>query len=201
MSDLTKNHFQLKKNIPDLRSGDRVRVHQKIKEGAKERIQIFEGLIIKTKGGQGIEGSFTVRRISLGVGVEKTYPLHMPSVIKIEKVKSAKVRRAKLFHVRNLVGKKARRLKGEKDDAKVWEDVIVEEAKKDPEQVKIENEPEADKSGEEIVDKDKQETEKPEEKTAEKDETKEKKPETEKDEKAKDKTQGNKEKSPEPDKK
>lgn len=190
MSDLTKDHFQLKKNVPDLRSGDRVRVHQKIKEGAKERIQIFEGLVIKTKGGKGIEGSFTVRRISLGVGVEKTYPLHMPSVIKIEKVKSAKVRRAKLFYVRDLAGKKARRLKGEKDDAKVWEDVVVGEVKKDPEQEKIENEPEADKSGEAVVNDNvetvNKETEQPEKKT-EKSEDK--------------KTEEIKEKSPESDKK
>lgn len=152
MTDIAQDHFQLKKNIPELKSGDRVRVHQKIKEGAKERIQIFEGLVIKTKGGRGIRGSFTVRRISLGVGVEKTYPLHLPTVIKIEKVKSAKVRRAKLFYVRDLVGKKARRLKGEKDDAKVWEDVVVGEVKKDPEQEKIENEAEADKSGKKIED-------------------------------------------------
>ncbi len=140
MTNIAPDHFQLKKNIPDLKAGDRVRVHQKIKEGGKERIQIFEGLVIKTQGGRGISGSFTVRRISLGVGIEKTYPLHLPSIVKIEKVKSAKVRRAKLFYVRNLVGKKARRLKGEKDSAEVWEDVVEEEVTKDPEQEKIEKE-------------------------------------------------------------
>ena len=108
MTDIAQDHFQLKKNAPQLRAGDRVRVHQKIKEGSKERVQVFEGLVIKTKGGKGIGASFTIRRISLGVGIEKTYPLHLPSVVKVEKVKSAKVRRAKLFYVRGLVGKKAR---------------------------------------------------------------------------------------------
>jgi large subunit ribosomal protein L19 len=124
-SAITHQHFQLKKNIPELHAGDRVRVHQKIKEGNKERIQIFEGLIIKCQHGRGINGTFTVRRISLGVGVEKTFPLHLPTITKIEKLKSAKVRRSKLFYVRGLVGKKARRLKREKEDKAVWEDVIV----------------------------------------------------------------------------
>ena len=125
-STITHQHFQLKKNTPELRAGDRVRVHQKIKEGNKERIQIFEGLIIKCQHGRGINGTFTVRRISLGVGVEKTFPLHLPTITKIEKLKSAKVRRSKLFYVRGLVGKKARRLKREKEDKAVWEDVIAE---------------------------------------------------------------------------
>jgi len=125
-STITHQHFQLKKNTPELRAGDRVRVHQKIKEGNKERIQVFEGLIIKCQHGRGINGTFTVRRISLGVGVEKTFPLHLPTITKIEKLKSAKVRRSKLFYVRSLVGKKARRLKKEKEDKAVWEDVIAE---------------------------------------------------------------------------
>lgn len=167
MTDITPDHFQLKKNIPDLRAGDRVRVHQKIKEGSKERVQVFEGLIIKTKGGKGIGGSFTVRRISLSVGIEKTYPLHLPSIVKIEKVKSAKVRRAKLYYVRGLVGKKARRLKGEKDDTGVWEDVVEEEAKRDPEQEEVKNTPDADKTDKAVVDEDKA-PEKKEEKTEEK---------------------------------
>lgn len=129
MTNIAQDHFQLKKNIPQLRVGDRVRVHQKIQEGKKERIQIFEGLVIKTKNGKGINASFTIRRISLGVGIEKTYPIHLPSITKIEKIRSAKVRRAKLYYVRDLTGKKARRLKGEKKDAKVWEDVVAEEIK------------------------------------------------------------------------
>jgi len=124
-SQLTHDHYQIKKTAPQLRAGDRVRVHQKIKEGAKERIQVFEGLVIKTNHGRGINGTFTVRRISLGVGVEKTFPLHLPSIVKIEKVRSAKVRRAKLFYVRDLIGKRANRLKKEKEDKAVWEDVII----------------------------------------------------------------------------
>ena len=127
MTNITPNHFQLKKKVPDLKAGDRVRVHQKISEGNKERIQIFEGLVIKVQGGNGINGSFTVRRITLGVGVEKTYPLHLPTIVKIEKLKSAKVRRAKLYYVRGLIGKKASRLKREKKESDVWEDVIEEE--------------------------------------------------------------------------
>lgn len=134
---LTHEHFQIKSNIPELKVGDRIRVHQKIKEGAKERIQVFEGLIIKMQHGNGINGTFTVRRISLGVGVEKTFPLHLPSIVKIEKIRSAKVRRAKLFYVRDLIGKRAYRLKKEKEDKAVWEDVVVEKVEKDPEQVAI----------------------------------------------------------------
>lgn len=137
---LTHNHYQAKKNTPNLRAGDRVRVHQKIKEGNKERIQVFEGLVIKAQHGTGINGTFTVRRIASGVGVERTFPLHLPSIVKIEKVKSAKVRQAKIFYVRGLIGKAAKRLKGEKEDAKVWEDVVEEKVEKDPEQEKIEQE-------------------------------------------------------------
>lgn len=136
----TTNHFQVKKNIPEIKAGDRVRVHQKIKEGAKERIQVFEGLVLKVQHGKGINGTFTVRRISLGVGVEKTFPLHLPTIVKIEKVRSAKVRRAKLFYVRDLIGKRAQRLKKEKEDKAVWEDVAVEKIEKDPELEQIEKE-------------------------------------------------------------
>lgn len=126
-SAITKNHHQLKKNIPQLTAGDRIRVHQKIQEGAKSRVQVFEGLVIKTQHGTGINGTFTVRRISLNIGVEKTFPLHLPTIVKIEKLKSAKVRRAKLYYVRGLIGKRAQRLKKEKEDAGVWEDILVEE--------------------------------------------------------------------------
>lgn len=145
---ITHEHHQLKKNVPDLRAGDRVRVHQKIKEGNKERIQVFEGVVLKTQNGRGINGTFTVRRISLGVGIEKTLPLHLPSIVKIEKVRSAKVRRAKLYYVRGLVGKSAQRLKKEKADAAVWEDVAVEEIKKEPELEQIEKEADEAKASE-----------------------------------------------------
>lgn len=137
---LTQDHFQIKKIFPQLKAGDRVRVHQKIKEGSKERIQVFEGIVLKTQHGNGINGTFTVRRITLGVGVEKTFPLHLPTIVKIEKIRSAKVRQAKIFYIRDLIGKRANRLKKEKDDKAVWEDVVEEEVKKDPEEEKIDEE-------------------------------------------------------------
>ena len=135
---LTHEHFQVKTNIPALKAGDRIRVHQKIKEGAKERVQVFEGIVLKTQHGSGINGTFTVRRITLGVGVEKTFPIHLPTIVKIEKVRSAKVRQAKIFYIRDLIGKRANRLKKEKEDKEIWEDVVVEQVEKDPEQVEIE---------------------------------------------------------------
>lgn len=162
-SAITSKHHQLKKNVPELNPGDRVKVHQKIKEGNKERIQIFEGLIIKTQHGRGINGTFTVRRISIGVGIEKTFPLHLPTIVKIEKIKSAKVRRAKLYYVRDLIGKRAKRLKKEKEDAAVWEDVAVETVEKDKEQVEIEQAEEEAPKTEEIKEDSKKEDKKPEE--------------------------------------
>lgn len=137
---LTQTHHQIKKNVPELRSGDRVRVHQKIREGNKERVQVFEGIVIKTQNGKGINGTFTVRRITLGVGVEKTFPLHLPTIVKIEKIRSAKVRQAKIFYIRDLIGKRANRLKKEKDDKAIWEDVVEEKVEKDPEEAKIDEE-------------------------------------------------------------
>ena len=98
---------QLKK-VPELKSGQTVRVHQRIKEGDKERIQPFEGLIIAVKHGRGINATFTVRKISNGIGVERIYPLHSPTIDKIEVLKLAKVRRAKLYYMRARSGKRAR---------------------------------------------------------------------------------------------
>ena len=92
---------------PVVAIGDTVRVHLKVKEGNRERIQVFEGTVIAKKHG-GIEESFTVRRISYGVGVEKVFPVHAPSVDKIEVVRHGKVRRAKLYDLRNRVGKAAK---------------------------------------------------------------------------------------------
>ena len=92
---------------PVMAIGDTVRVHLKVKEGNRERIQVFEGTVIAKKHG-GIEESFTVRRISYGVGVEKVFPVHAPSVEKIEVVRHGKVRRAKLYYLRNRVGKAAK---------------------------------------------------------------------------------------------
>ena len=100
-------HEQLKNKIPDLRVGDTVKVHAKIKEGNRERIQVFEGIIIKKQGG-GINETFTVRRISYGVGVEKTFLVHSPNVEKVEVTRVGKARRAKLYYLRDRVGKAAK---------------------------------------------------------------------------------------------
>lgn len=98
----------LKGNLPAIRSGDTVRVYQKIKEGDKERIQLFEGLVIADKHGRGINGTITVRKIASGVGVERIFPLHSPTIEKIEVVKQSKVRRAKLYYLRDAKGRNAR---------------------------------------------------------------------------------------------
>ena len=97
-------HEQLKNTIPDLKVGNTVRVHVKIKEGNKERIQVFEGIIIKKQGG-GVNATFTVRKISYGVGVEKTFLIHSPLVEKVEVVRVGKARRAKLYYLRKRTGK------------------------------------------------------------------------------------------------
>ena len=97
-------HEQLKNKIPDLKIGDTVRVHQRIKEGNRERIQVFEGIIIKKQNG-GVNATFTVRKISYGVGVEKTFLVHSPLVEKVELVRVGKARRARLFYLRDRVGK------------------------------------------------------------------------------------------------
>ncbi len=97
----------IKKDLPAIRSGDTVRIHQKIKEGDKERVQIFEGLVLARKHGKEAGATIKVRKIISGVGVEKIIPLHSPTIQKIEIVKSGKVRRAKLYYLRNLRGKKA----------------------------------------------------------------------------------------------
>ena len=100
-------HEQLKNKIPELRVGNTVRVHVRIKEGNKERIQVFEGIIIKKQGG-GVNATFTVRKISYGVGVEKTFLVHSPMIEKVELVRVGKSRRAKLYYLRDRVGKAAK---------------------------------------------------------------------------------------------
>ncbi len=105
MSAITDEY--LKKDVPQFEPGDTVKVHVKIKEGARERIQVFEGFILKKQNG-GVHETFTVRRIASGVGVEKTFPLHSPLVDKIEVVKKGKVRRAKLNYMRERTGKAAK---------------------------------------------------------------------------------------------
>ncbi len=98
---------QLKENAPEFNVGDTVRVHAKIKEGNRERIQVFEGTVLKKQGG-GVRATFTVRKTSNGIGVEKTWPLHSPHVEKVEVVRRGKVRRAKLNYLRSRVGKAAK---------------------------------------------------------------------------------------------
>ena len=100
-------HEQLKNKIPELKIGNTVRVHVRIKEGNKERIQVFEGIIIKKQGG-GVNATFTVRRISYGVGVEKTFLVHSPMVEKVELLRVGKARTAKLYYLRDRVGKAAK---------------------------------------------------------------------------------------------
>ena len=109
MNDIIKNieAAQLKAEVPEFRVGDTVRVHALIKEGNRERIQIFEGTVLKRQGGSTRE-TFTVRKFSNGVGVEKTWPLHSPIVTKIQVVRKGKVRRAKLYYLRERIGKKAK---------------------------------------------------------------------------------------------
>lgn len=96
-----------KKDLPDFNPGDNVKVHVKVVEGTRERIQIFEGTVIKIRGA-GLSRTFTVRRISYGVAVERTFPLHSPKIARIEVTRRGKVRRARLFYLRGLTGKKAR---------------------------------------------------------------------------------------------
>ena len=98
---------QLRNDIPDFRAGDSVRVHARIVEGSRERIQIFEGVVIKRRG-EGISETYTVRKISNGIGVERTFPVHSPRVAKIEVVRYGRVRRAKLYYLRERTGKSAR---------------------------------------------------------------------------------------------
>lgn len=122
------------KKVPKLKAGQTVRVHQRIKDGDKERTQIFEGLVIKISSGSGTGKTFTVRRVFQGIGVEKIFPFHSPNVLKIELVKSSKVRRSKLYYMRELTGKAARlkeRILSAKDLAAMSEDTleeIIEEA-------------------------------------------------------------------------
>ena len=98
---------QLKETVDNFNIGDTIKVHNRIKEGSRERIQIFEGTVIAKKHG-GIQETFTVRRVSYGVGVEKTFPVHSPNVEKVEVVRKGKVRRAKLYYLRTRVGKAAK---------------------------------------------------------------------------------------------
>jgi len=102
------NSIQLKKGLPDIKSGDTIRVYQKIKEGDKERIQVFEGLVIARKHGKGINSTITVRKVISGIGVERIFPLHSPLIEKMDILKRAKTRRAKLYFLREARGKRSK---------------------------------------------------------------------------------------------
>ena len=107
--DLVKalNSQYMKEELPEAKVGDTVRVHVRIKEGARERIQVFEGTVIARKNG-GIGETITVRRISYGVGCEKVFPVHSPTIVSVETIRQGKVRRAKLYYLRSRIGKKAK---------------------------------------------------------------------------------------------
>mgnify|MGYP000103582209 FL=1 len=139
-------HEQLKNKVPDIRIGDTVRVHQRIKEGNRQRIQVFEGIVIKKQNG-GLNETFTVRRVAYGVGVEKTFLLHSPLVEKVEVVRVGKARRAKLYYLRDRVGKAAKTKEDiganlKRDDIVVKEEVPVEAPV--AEEVKAEETPKAE---------------------------------------------------------
>ena len=139
-------HEQLKNKVPDIRIGDTVWVHQRIKEGNRQRIQVFEGIVIKKQNG-GLNETFTVRRVAYGVGVEKTFLLHSPLVEKVEVVRVGKARRAKLYYLRDRVGKAAKTKEDiganlKRNDIVVKEEVPVEAPV--AEEVKAEETPKAE---------------------------------------------------------
>jgi len=116
-TDLIEKPF-LRTDLPEFRPGDSVKVHVRVVEGNRERVQVFQGVVIRRAGG-GIRETFTVRKISFGVGVERTFPVHSPSIAKLEIVQRGRVRRAKLYYLRDLRGKKARIKERRIDDAKL----------------------------------------------------------------------------------
>ncbi len=127
------NQEQLKKGLDDIRPGDTIKVHQKIKEKDKQRIQVFEGLVLARKHGKGISSTITVRKLVSEIGVERVFPLHSPNIEKIEIIKRGKVRRAKLYYLRKAKGKKARLKKVDFEQSviqKTKEPAQIEEKKK-----------------------------------------------------------------------
>jgi large subunit ribosomal protein L19 len=170
-----------KKAVPAVRSGDTVRVHQKISEGGKDRVQIFEGLVIKVSRKNSLSASITVRRVASGVGVEKTYLLHSPSVLKVEVVRRSKVRRNYLTYMRGLTGRSARltgvdfdkeAINAEQDEEAEAEEAKIKEEQAeayDPEAAKAEKEAEKAEAEAATEDKvEKSEADKIEEKPVEK---------------------------------
>jgi large subunit ribosomal protein L19 len=116
----------LRSDIPDFRAGDTIKVHVKVSEGDKQRIQIFQGVVISRKG-DGTRASFTVRKMSGGIGVERVFPLHSPAIDKVEMVRHGRVRRAKLYYLRELRGKAARIDERRMDRAKLAAAIVSEE--------------------------------------------------------------------------
>jgi len=162
-----------KKNVPNVRPGDTVKIFQKIKDGKKERIQVFEGTVLGKKHGEEVGATITVRKVSKGVAVERIFPIHSPLIQKIEVIKRSKVRRAKLYFLRTAKGQRARLKRKEFDQEEVNK---VEEIKEEVmEEIKEEKPLEETKEGE----SDKEITEKTEEKSSETIETKEIKKDTE----------------------
>lgn len=155
------------KKRPDVKVGDTVKLHLKIKEGAKERIQVFEGVVISIKG-SGLNKNYVVRKISYGVGVEKIVPVHSPVLAKVEVVKRGSVRRAKLFYLRDRVGRRALKVSNMADIYMTdeEEEEVVEEAKEEAEVVKedVVEEKKEDVKEEEIREETEEEVEKEEEK-------------------------------------
>jgi large subunit ribosomal protein L19 len=173
---------QIKRTFPDIRPGDTVRVHQKIKEesmakgkkGEKERVQIFEGVVLRVRGGMGLNGSFLVRKVASGVGVEKNFPIHMPSLVKVEVVKRGKVRQARLYYLRDKKEKDSRLKEiklSHKDLENLKYEEKVEEPVKDKEEEKAEDKK---KAGSKEKDNKKEKPQKKQEKTENKDSKKEK---------------------------
>ncbi len=139
-----------RKNLPDIHPGDTVKVHEKIQEGDKERIQVFEGVVLGKKHGSEMGATITVRKVSKGVAVERIFPLHSPSIKKIEIVKRSKVKRSKLYYLREAKGKRARLKRKEFDKEKANKYAELEENKKEkPEKKKAKEESKKEKKSEE----------------------------------------------------
>ena len=146
-------HEQLKNKVPDIRVGNTVRVHQRIKEGNRQRIQVFEGIVIKKQNG-GLNETFTVRRVAYGVGVEKTFLLHSPLIEKVETVRVGKARRAKLYYLRERLGKAAKTKENvgarvENKEIVLTEEMPAEEAQEVASEVTVEETP-VSESAEEV---------------------------------------------------
>jgi large subunit ribosomal protein L19 len=134
-TDLVEQSY-LRKGIPSFRPGDTVKVHVRVVEGNRERVQVFQGVVIGRSGG-GLRETFTVRKISFGVGVERTFPVHSPSIAKLEVVQRGQVRRAKLYYLRDLRGKKARIKERRVDEAKLAALEALEADEVEPDSVEV----------------------------------------------------------------